>query len=724
MRRLLIVSFALFTCASVSAQFNQGPPLTPAETLLEPAILRALDAELSGTRAKDHVQRLTELHRVPASPGFHEAVQYIRDQATAIGLSDIRAESFSGDGKTYFGTLLGNRGWRVKSGELTEVTPRARKITSTTDVALAVADNSESADVTAALVDVRAGTVEADYQGKDVHGKLVLADGNPGAVHAIAVEARGALGIVSYNANQQTGWWRDDPDLVRWGHLDAQGRKNTFAMMISLREARELQRRLAAGEAITLHAKVDAANDDQSPYETLMATIPGSDPSAGDIVFSCHLDHEKPGANDNASGCATILEIARTLKSLIDGKKLAQPSRTIRFVWPSEMTGTIAYLTKYPEMAGRIKAAIHLDMVGGDPFITKSVLHITRSPWSVASMTDEVAEIFAQHVIAGAYAGASSGDASRAIRTPGGSKDALWADVTPYESGSDHWIYQEGAFAIPTVYLRDWPDVYIHTTGDVVSNIEPTKLKRAAFISAATGYFLATFPNSGSEALLSHLVVGAHARVAEDARRAVAQMGAGQRASGEVLNILTQGIEREQRRIRSVARFAPTPIDPMLQSRLADMEKGITSEWNTYGFSSAPFIPTAQKIRGRGGEDTRVPTRSKDVKGPLDPDNDWVIEKAGPAVRGLALLKVRNSARCGLRDRELHRRQAVDQRHPRCRQRGVRQRAAAGGGGVPGAAGEGRRGGDQVGLLGFPDRLQFVAVLRLPAGLGVAAAAR
>ena len=118
--------------------------------------------------------------------------------------------------------------------------------------------------------------------------------------------------------------------------------------MISLREARALQQRLARGERITLHAVVRARNDDAMPYETLVATIPGTDPAAGEIVFSCHLDHEKPGANDNASGCAANLEIARTLKTLIDAKRIPPPARTIRFIWPSEMTGTIAYLAKYP----------------------------------------------------------------------------------------------------------------------------------------------------------------------------------------------------------------------------------------------------------------------------------------------------------------------------------------------------------------------------------------
>jgi len=133
-------------------------------------------------------------------------------------------------------------------------------------------------------------------------------------------------------------------------------------------------------------------------------------------------------------------------------------------------------------------------MVGGDPFITKSVLHVTRSPWSIATVTDDVEETFGRYVIDGAFAGAGEGDTARAIRANGGSKDAFWADIAPYESGSDHWIYQEGGFHIPAVYLRDHPDIYIHTTKDLPDNIEPTKMKRSAYIAAASGLSLAKTP--------------------------------------------------------------------------------------------------------------------------------------------------------------------------------------------------------------------------------------
>jgi len=661
MRTLLaaVLAAVFVTNATLLAQTRettQSPPTVPAETLLDRAILKALDEELSGAAAKDHVARLTQLHRVPASPGFHEAIEYVMGRAKAFGLSDVHVEIFPGDGTTWFGTLHGNRGWRVDGGSLNEVSPQPRRITSYDDVRLSVADNSESADVTAELVDVGSGARDSDYEGKNVRGQLVLCDATPSACHRQAVEERGALGLVSYNSNQVSAWWRDNQDLVRWGHLDARGRKNTFAIMISLREARALQQRIARREHITLHAVVRARNDDSMAYETLVATIPGSDAAAGEIIYSCHLDHEKPGANDNASGCAANLEIARTLKSLIAAKRIPPPVRTIRFIWPSEMTGTIAYLAKYPEIAARLRAAIHLDMVGGDPFITKSVLHVTRSPWSIATVTDDVAQVFGHYVIDGAMRAAGDGDMTHAIRSPAGSKDAFWADVTPYESGSDHWIYQEGGFSVPAIYLRDHPDVYIHTTGDVVDNIEPTKIKRSAFIAAASGYYLATMPDHGAS-LLRLSYANAIARLAEDQQRAlVVALGDNGAAGQEAHNILAQGLLREQRRLRSLSRFinldtnetlAALPLVyslPNVPPRLHDLDV-MTANLSGAADGLRQILP--RLLTGVHGPidpaGARVPVRNASVKGPLVPGGDWLMEKAGKSSAAIAIAQLPNS---------------------------------------------------------------------------------
>ena len=249
----------------------------------------------------------------------------------------------------------------------------------------------------------------------------------------------------------------------------------------------------AAGESIRLHARVKAG---QHPafYEVVTATIEGSDPKLkeSEIAFSCHLDHQRPGANDNASGCVTILEAARTLQKLIAAGTLPRPARTIRFIWPPEIEGTITLLNAKPEFARRIKVAIHMDMVGGG-LDTKSVFHVTRGPLSLPSFVHDVAWAFADWINTESYEFAATGEAQYPLVAPEGGKDPQRAEYSPFELGSDHQVYQDSSFGIPSIYLNDWPDRYIHTNFDTAANIDPTKLKRAALIGAASAYFLANF---------------------------------------------------------------------------------------------------------------------------------------------------------------------------------------------------------------------------------------
>src|SRR6185369_13720864 len=69
--------------------------------------------------------------------------------------------------------------------------------------------------------------------------------------------------------------------------------------------------------------------------------------------------------------------------------------------------------------------------------------------------------------------------------------------------------YSDSTFGIPAIYLNDWPDRYIHTNFDVPANIDPTKLARAGFIAAASGYVLSRLDASSAPAVVD--VVRAHA---------------------------------------------------------------------------------------------------------------------------------------------------------------------------------------------------------------------
>jgi aminopeptidase YwaD len=507
-----IVAAMIASGVWAGAAWAQKPPLLPEKDVA------ALANELSGETAKRNLEMIATFHRQRGSQGFHAAAELVAERARAYGLSDVAILQFPADGKIFYGTQRSRPAWDAERGELTEYpdisSPLCQGWQKTVEEAhkegkvgvlmiclnvlanyqaepIVLAEDSESADVTAVLLDVGEGTKESDYAGKDVKGKIVLVSAQPGAVQDLAVGKFGAAGIVSYAQNQKTAWWGEDENLIRWGHLETFSANKTFAFMVSLKTARGMQQRLAKGEKITLHAVVKAGQH-AGNYEVVTATIPGTDPKLKneEIAFSCHLDHQRPGANDNASGCVTILEVARTLQKLISEGKLARPARTIRFIWPPEVEGTMALLNGKPEFANRIKAVVHMDMVGGGPE-TKAVFHVTRGPMSLPSFVQDVAWAFAEFVNEESYKFAATGKAEYPMVAPEGGKEPLRAEYSAYTMGSDHDVYQDSSFGIPAIYLNDWPDRYIHTNFDTAANIDTTKLKRAAFIGAASGYFLA-----------------------------------------------------------------------------------------------------------------------------------------------------------------------------------------------------------------------------------------
>ena len=300
-----------------------------------------------------------------------------------------------------------------------------------------------------------------------------------------------------------------------------------------------------------------------APAETLLAPAVlraiAAQPTTGDVAPIAGSD---PAMGDVALTCAaercnSARDAMRKLQGAIASKAIEAPLRSIRLV-----------STVDAAQARRLTAAIHVADLTDRPF------QVIRGTWSTAGIGDEVVEVFARH-------------------------------------------------AAPAVEARDYEpigqlplDPFGVSTTTVVSNPSMSS-QLAATVAAQAAYFLATLPNAGAEALLSHLTVGAHARLAEDGRKAVAQMGAQQRASADVLIMFGQAIDREQRRMRSFEQFMPAPVDPVLHNRIADMETGITSVWTSMGITSAPFVPPAERIRGRGGEDRRVPARRS--PGPILP---------------------------------------------------------------------------------------------------------
>jgi aminopeptidase YwaD len=542
----LFLPLALLVAGTATAQ---PPPSAP--PLLPRAQAEAIGAELSGSAALRTVRTLSQYHRMRGSDGYRAAAETIRDRLRDLGLEGVEIISLPADGRIFYGTQRSRPGWNARFAELWEGSER---IASWADQPISLAQDSVSGRADADLVDIGAGIAESDYQGKDVRGRLVLTSSQPGAVQELAVGRFGAVGIVSWAQNQRTGWWGEDQGLIRWGHLDTFAAHPAFAFMVSPARAHGWQERMRRGETVHLRAEVDAG---QAPSAYLIPTaiIPGRD-RAHEIVFSCHLDHPSPGANDNASGCAGELEIARTLSQLVRSGALPQPERTIRFLWPAEMEGTIALLNARPEFARRALATIHLDMIGGNTEITKSILRVHGSPPSLPSFVSDVGFAFARYVNAQSMAYADTGRADMPLIDPQGDRRALQAEIGGFNEGSDHQVWAEGSWRVPIIYIADWPDRYIHTQRDVPENLDPTKMRRAMFIAAASGYFLATATSADS--VRPAITIGNLERTLQTGLR-IEALGARGASVADAEVVMLHDVRSDEAVEASLARFWPNP---------------------------------------------------------------------------------------------------------------------------------------------------------------------
>ncbi len=266
-------------CAALLLFFVGAAAFTQTTPLLSEKEYRALANEISGDSAMEHIRVYSSYHRPSGSQGFEAVLQYFCGRAKEYGLQDVRVIRQHSPRPS----------WTGKRGELWMVRPEEIKITSMDQVALSLADYSRTTDVTAELVDVGQGESDADYEGKDVKGKIVLSGGSNDAVMEHAVWKRGALGIVSYETNRQNP--ADHPDQVAWQTIPVKskdGQAGTFGFVISPHRAMWL-RELLRKTPVMLHAVVVSEFVEPSWQAIGEAFIKGTTYSDQDILLTAHL---------------------------------------------------------------------------------------------------------------------------------------------------------------------------------------------------------------------------------------------------------------------------------------------------------------------------------------------------------------------------------------------------------------------------------------------------
>lgn len=545
----LLNGFVILLVPSV----QEAPPAVPT------SLTTAVRDELRGKVALDHIYQIATHHRSVGSRGYHEAALYVAEAAKRAGLQQVETLRFPADGgKTkVLDTYQTSYAWEIRGGEAAiegDTHPFCRY----EDIPTCIVEYSSSVNAVAELIDVGQGTNPEDYVGKNVRGKFVLASGPASSVVTLAQKSHGAIGVVSA--------WRNFapdrspfPDQVPWQAVPGDINDPLVGFSVSARTAADLRQRLSRGP-VTVRARIEARLFD-GEVEVVSGVIPGTTLAHEEVLLTAHLNHHRPGANDNASGCGLNLEIAQVLTRLILEGRMSRPRRTIRFLWFPEHRGPQLYLDRFRDYRDRGVAVINNDMVGEDQQECNSVFVLVRTPDSLPSYLNDLLAWLAEDVVTAQF------------RSPFGSRNLFHYRVGPYSGGiSDHYYFVEGSIRIPALLLNFTPDNYYHSNEDTPDHCDATSLMRVGYIGAVAAAYLASAGIVEGRVLARITATAALVRAADAFQNAIAAVSSANdlaRVYRAARNRLVQTNLREQAAVRSVSRLDSALAQDVVVERLA-----------------------------------------------------------------------------------------------------------------------------------------------------------
>lgn len=275
----------------------------------------------------------------------------------------------------------------------------------------------------------------------DLTGKIALLERGDisFAEKVINVTAKGAIGAIIYN---------HEPSTIG-GSLGSLKKTSIPAIFLSKEHGNQLVTHLESTTKTKVTIKIDGSETKQNTSHNVIATKSPTQKVNNPeiIVIGSHHDSvpEAPGANDNASGTAMTLELARILKDI--------PTDTeIRFIaFGAEEVGLIGsthYIDKLPkDEISRIVANFNLDMVGSKDAGELIMQTVDEKP----NLVTELAQA-----------------ASRQLN----------GKATPYNQGdsSDHASFAK--VGIPAaLFIHNPAEPWYHTKDDNIDKISKEKLQ-------------------------------------------------------------------------------------------------------------------------------------------------------------------------------------------------------------------------------------------------------
>jgi cyclophilin family peptidyl-prolyl cis-trans isomerase/HEAT repeat protein len=530
-RRLSVAIVLCLAAASLAADSKSvpAPQLPPALTKVLDPVIDALFSRFDLKAAQGHVRFVTQYWRLPGNTGYDATIDRVHARLAASGFHERTATDGHAGPEVFVEEYPNSgRGWEHSIGTLAIVhTGRPDEVVlSKAKERLALCINSFSTapgGVTAKLVDVGRGDQDSDYTNRDVTGAVIVGDADAGQLWRRGVMAHGAMGVISGAIGQYVNpdppgakpTPRETWNILQWGSIPYDEAKKGFGFKATPHAMTTLRHALNAG-AVIVRVTI-ASTFSTKPARTLVAEIPGRDAPNERVVLAVHV--QEPGANDNASGVATLAEVARALSLGIQQGKIPPPSRTLTMLWLDEIGGSRQWLTSHADAAKSVKYMFSMDMTGEDVKKTGGSFLIERWPDPGAVWErpwDPHTEWGQGNVRADRLKGDLLNDLHLAVCLRVARKTGWVVKTNPYEGGSDHTVF--GTAGIPSVLDWHFTDRYYHTNLDTADKSSAPEMRNVGVSAVSTAWLLASAKEPAALAVAELVAKAGRTRVAFEER--------------------------------------------------------------------------------------------------------------------------------------------------------------------------------------------------------------
>ena len=284
---LLIIGMTLMACSENNAQINNEPSV-PENTVSENQVSIDLPS-FSSEEMMTTIEWLAphDNARITGFEGERLAGDYLIERFEALGL-EVDTQEFPIDA------------YQLNGASVTIIEEQEKSVE-----AFKVLSYSGPGDqVVGELVPVGLGG-PSDYMGLDVEGKIAFVERGRETFYDKTKRAaeKGALGIVIYD------------DISQDGIAGTLGQVSTIpAISLGSDLAKDLKEKLESGQNIQVSMTVVSMFQASTSRNIIGKYVSDNNPKGQYLILSAHYDGvDTPAANDNASGVAVVLELARVL---------------------------------------------------------------------------------------------------------------------------------------------------------------------------------------------------------------------------------------------------------------------------------------------------------------------------------------------------------------------------------------------------------------------------